>query len=543
MKRVGVFIVLLFIVLSNFTYAGDSQAESTVSPSDVSTSVGGPEANLESVDYFNNDIDLFTGEVAFPLPVASLPGRDGLGYDLNIFYSSRSVDAYSNNGLSPTGVLGLGWNLGLSSITRDSRGTVTSKDDRYYMGGSEIIRNSAGDWILRGDSDFSKIEPDSNTSPSYWIITMIDGTRYHYGHVDPESVTKTFTCGNQMDYIRDCNNGMESYLISSWYLDKIEDHSGKNYITFDYSQIIGEVKTNHMDPGTSYEYTQEIYLDRINDVLGNYIKLNYVLKGSNEYFDPWASSSPSAFQEVTGSKEYLEEVITYVNGNIRRERVLLDYNGPNINSVGNTKRLLNELTHFGRDDTISLPPISFEYNDEGETNPSAFDSESFPGALNKIKLPTGGEVSYTYKKQDIVNTPVKSSLNINKALNEYRSFMGNNYIVKLEYQTQNGRYYMDILEPGINGYTSFLSWDFPSTHPSSSDSPPIVFTGDGHFFVVYPDSANPENYKIAVFSEDRYDSDPRWGTGPRDEWAGIPISTDISLVDQFVSDRDGLVYS
>src|SRR5262245_25178358 len=78
-------------------------------------------------------VNLVTGNVALAIPLASLPGRNGLGVDAGIQYSSATRSADTWNLEAPTGPLGLGWTLGDDKIVRDTKGTGTVLDDRYYL--------------------------------------------------------------------------------------------------------------------------------------------------------------------------------------------------------------------------------------------------------------------------------------------------------------------------------------------------------------------------------------------------------------------------
>ena len=60
----------------------------------------------------DNSVDLYSGQVQFPISLASLAGRNGLDYSLNMYYSSQVLEeAGFWNLTNPTGVLGLGWSL------------------------------------------------------------------------------------------------------------------------------------------------------------------------------------------------------------------------------------------------------------------------------------------------------------------------------------------------------------------------------------------------------------------------------------------------
>ena len=97
-----------------------------------------------------NSVNLFTGQVSLPIPLVSLPGRDGLSVAVAASYSSAGIDidVQTWNLDAPTGILGLGWSLDYPRIVADHKGTGTLHDDEYYLIGggssSRLIFTSDG---------------------------------------------------------------------------------------------------------------------------------------------------------------------------------------------------------------------------------------------------------------------------------------------------------------------------------------------------------------------------------------------------------------
>lgn len=86
-----------------------------------------------------NAVNLFRGDVNLPLELISLPGRGDLDVKVAIMYQSNIqnlVDTWSLE--SPTGILGLGWNMPYEMIAIDNKNTGSTYDDQYYLvsGGS-----------------------------------------------------------------------------------------------------------------------------------------------------------------------------------------------------------------------------------------------------------------------------------------------------------------------------------------------------------------------------------------------------------------------
>ena len=135
-----------------------------------------------------NSVNLFTGDLNLPLNMVSLPGRGGLSIELSISYSSFNIENQVDiwNLESPTGVLGLGWNLPYPTIIVDNKQTGARDDDEFYLmeGGSSnrltCTGNSSGvksyqarmspNWVVTFTSSSEK-----------WEITKDNGTKYIYG--------------------------------------------------------------------------------------------------------------------------------------------------------------------------------------------------------------------------------------------------------------------------------------------------------------------------------------------------------------------------
>lgn len=79
-----------------------------------------------------NTLNLFTGDVNYPVNLVSLPGKNGLNASVSISYSSNvqsQVDTWNLE--SPTGVLGLGWSFDMPKIVVDHKQTGARDDDEF----------------------------------------------------------------------------------------------------------------------------------------------------------------------------------------------------------------------------------------------------------------------------------------------------------------------------------------------------------------------------------------------------------------------------
>lgn len=79
-------------------------------------------------------VNLFRGNVAFPLKLLSLPGRNSLTFDVTILYESNVERAVDTWNLEAAGdVLGVGWSMPYDRIVTDPRRTGTRLDDSYFL--------------------------------------------------------------------------------------------------------------------------------------------------------------------------------------------------------------------------------------------------------------------------------------------------------------------------------------------------------------------------------------------------------------------------
>lgn len=79
-------------------------------------------------------VNLFRGNLSFPLEVLSLPGRNGLNCKVNLLYQSNvqySIDHWNLD--KPTDILGMGWSLPYERIVVSAKKDGSSLDDNYYL--------------------------------------------------------------------------------------------------------------------------------------------------------------------------------------------------------------------------------------------------------------------------------------------------------------------------------------------------------------------------------------------------------------------------
>ncbi|WOI45491.1 RHS repeat-associated core domain-containing protein [Acidovorax sp. BLS4] len=78
-------------------------------------------------------VNLFRGNLAFPLKLLTLPARGGLACDLTLMYQSSVADQVAQWNLThPSGGLGVGWNMPMDQIVANT-GSAPLQDAEYYL--------------------------------------------------------------------------------------------------------------------------------------------------------------------------------------------------------------------------------------------------------------------------------------------------------------------------------------------------------------------------------------------------------------------------
>ncbi|QUM85219.1 RHS repeat-associated core domain-containing protein [Moritella sp. 28] len=79
-------------------------------------------------------VNLFRGNLSFPLEVTALPGSNGLDCKITMLYESNaqfSVEKWNQD--KPTGIVGMGWSIPYERIVISAKRNGSKLDDNYYM--------------------------------------------------------------------------------------------------------------------------------------------------------------------------------------------------------------------------------------------------------------------------------------------------------------------------------------------------------------------------------------------------------------------------
>ncbi len=117
--------------------------------------------------------DPYTGTGRYSIPIPMGTGPAGLTPALSLSYSTHAG----------SGAAGVGWSLGLASVTRRTdRGLPRYDDsDRFALQGDELVSQGGGHYRHRIETRFARVQHITGDGRDLWMVTERDGTRTLYG--------------------------------------------------------------------------------------------------------------------------------------------------------------------------------------------------------------------------------------------------------------------------------------------------------------------------------------------------------------------------
>jgi hypothetical protein len=394
MRYKGIVLPLLFSGLSIAAWAQDKP---TAAPAIKTFAL---QSNISGAA--SNSVNLYTGDVALPVNIVSLPGHNGLDVNVSISYGNSGLQNTVStwNQEAPAGILGLGWNMDVPKIVADHKQTGTREDDEYYLveGGSsnKLIRTTSGSdangsyygyetknyqfWKVLYYYDITELYGMSGygSGPNKWVITKEDGTQYVYG--DKNSGRNT------VQWIVRWNNWIgnsaqttnQSQLAYVWNLSEIINMWNEK-ITFEYENV-----EQFVGSPAGQKHTEASYLKEITDVFGRKVKFFYNERDPQYYAELHTEQAePDAYQEYYELK-YLNRLELFLETGSKFLSVDFAYTSLN-EGTNKAKMLLSSITQKNAAGQ-ALPNMRFNYITSGST----------AGYLQTITYPTGGTISYTY---------------------------------------------------------------------------------------------------------------------------------------------------
>lgn len=215
---------------------------------DIKAADPGAKVNLIEPPQANN-----MGDARLSYPIEVPPGRRGMQPQLAVQYSSGGGNGW----------MGHGWDIGMQSITIDTRwGVPRYKEDKetetYLLNGEQLTplahrgepesREAEKVFHTRVEGAFQRIVRHGDSPKNYWWeVTDKSGTTYFYGGDDT-------TSGPVADSTLETDKGN----IGKWALHLVRDSNG-NEIRYQNTRV----KDSGLGNGTIGEPGYQLYLDKI----------------------------------------------------------------------------------------------------------------------------------------------------------------------------------------------------------------------------------------------------------------------------------------
>ncbi|MHA4807281.1 RHS repeat-associated core domain-containing protein [Flavitalea flava] len=355
-----------------------------------------------------NQIDLHSGQAAFSLPLASLPGRNGLGVDISAGYNSQvQKQAITWNTEAPTGLVGLGWAIPFEAIYADANGCANPNDRRYFLVSSghvsRLVRTGTGinGSLLYAREDYAFQLISYSPSSETWTIIRENGDTCIYGGLT--SGRNTVQLNVHWDNWAGSSNQTQDQRqgVIGWNLNQVTNRFNDT-ITYQYMNVNVPVGS-----ATGSVYTQASYPARITGVEGDYLVFNYSSKNALEYQDPHITPVPPNAYQDRFETNYLSSIGVFSPQGTLKYTTQLSYTNPDgstafLGTGSLSKRLLTDISTLYPDAPGSLPGTQFSYYGQnvadGVNNFDVFNcgTQALYGAINTVTVPTGGITIYRY---------------------------------------------------------------------------------------------------------------------------------------------------
>lgn len=346
-----------------------------------------------------DNVNLFNGAPSFSIPLGAISAAGKVSFPINLGYGGNVREMVrADNDISPTSVVGLGWNLGVNlSVSVNHKGTLFTQDDVFYAGlgaagGGQIIQDKAGRFII-ATNPFIRITYDTADAGSLkgqiesWTFEVPgSGIKYVFGKKDSIVSNSERIQYHTKGLVRLSSFKKDSAqpFIYKWDLSRIVDAEGRNEILFEYQ------KTEDTLFG-SKAYTRESHLKSVQwlDRRGGEAKRwEFVManKVSGEYYagDP----GTPRYDMTPFETKYLSSLEQYFSGIKDRQ---IDFHYTVAGSGYYKKRFLDSLVFSDRlgvnsSAFIKSRPWKMEYA-----------HDSLFKVLSKVTDPSGASTEFQYE--------------------------------------------------------------------------------------------------------------------------------------------------
>ena len=380
-----------------------------------------------SIGRVAENVNLFRGNVTFPLTLLSLKNRGGLQADVVLNYQSdieRDVTIWNLE--CPTSTVGLGWQLPYEMIELASNNSTSPYDHAYYLSAtdgsrSQIFLTSQTDdlWTFEADV-FSYSTIHYFPRKQIWHITDTDGLVRIYGADvsagdSPHALRHAIKWGGVNGNWTGSSTSLgQSLFPISWNLSRVRNQWGDE-IVFIYSSFPDD--SVQIGGAGGLKFTRASYLRSISDPSGRVVEFGYGDKlytsKIREYEPPHVNPNPG------GPEAYQDRYETRFLDNIKVSQkvgdtaqnlftIWLDYSVENLAGATTPgdpaylyKRYLRGLTTVNAAGKI-LPGLRFDYYRNTDVLPEG--APVHVGALKTVTYPEGGIATYAYSRQPVQGT-------------------------------------------------------------------------------------------------------------------------------------------
>ena len=276
------------------------------------------DAANEKLDFHT---DVFTGRFNYQVPIKVPPARGGSEPGVGLQYSSATKNGWC----------GVGWDLDMGSIQRDTRaGVPVSGLYSDAFGFTFSVAGKSGRLINVGGSNYC---PQVNTdllkltySNSSWIVIDKSGQKYNFGETAASRMTNFFG-------------------TFRWALSSIRDPNG-NKTLLTYTNDGGQL------------YLQGVFYNGSDSSPAITINCSVLFDLSNR--TDVVSALNSGYEIITQKR--LGSIRVFNQGQLAR-RYQLQYGS----SASTGRSLLQSVTQYGADNTTALPAQSFGYSVQAQS--------------------------------------------------------------------------------------------------------------------------------------------------------------------------------
>lgn len=272
--------------------------------------------------------DLFTGRFGYRVPIEVPPARGGLAPNIVLQYNSANKNGWC----------GVGWDLDMGNIQRETRDGVPVTGSSYAdsFGFTFSIAGQSGRLISVGSSNYCP-QIDSSFlkcaySNGWWIATDKSGTKYNFGETTNARIT----------------NSLGTF---KWALSSVRDANGNKILltyTNDFGQLyLSRIDYNGNDNSPTIATNCTVAFDLAS---GNRADTN----------STFISGSEIQTRKLLGAIRVLNQ------GNLVRRYALTYTTSPSTD-----RTLLQKVQEFGSDNTTALPARAFTYSQQTASFQSA----------------------------------------------------------------------------------------------------------------------------------------------------------------------------